>query len=743
MVRATAALLIAAAGLSAAAQDRLPMLPGYEQHQRMAPLIAGSWTSGAISPHWASDGRSFTYTLGGRAYRFDLATLRSSALALGPQRQLPGPRATGPDDTRQSPGPRATAQENAPQQEMPGDPIAGCPVAAIARGRQAFCELSPDGTHKAFVRDRNLWLANVDGSNETRLTTDGSEASRVKYGIASWVYGEELGQRTGIWWSPDSAKVAFYRFDESRVRDYYLAMNQAALQDTLDVEAYPKAGSPNPVPDVLVYDLTTRRTNRIDVRDGRPFDDVVLGHYVYNVRWRRDSTELLLNRANRRQQLVEFSACLASTGKCRRIVREESSTGWIDTEGAPSPRWLSDDRRFIWESSRNGWVNYYLYDLDGVLLAALTRNEFDAANILKVDEAAGVMFYAARDGDNFMKIQVHRVGLDGRGDVRLTDPAFSHSAVACRAGAPDPAAGAGADCPISPDNRFVVDVFQRHDRPPASQVLDAETGKVLARVADGDTTRMEALGFRPAELFTYKSADGATTLYGEISVPSNFDPAKKYPMLVPVYGGPNSFGDLPSESFVPPNPTAEYGFLIAKVTYRGVPGTGRRGADALYMKLGRTEIDDMAEGVKALWTRPYVDKTRVGIFGTSYGGYASLMAMLRYPDVFAAASSSSPVTDWRNYDTVYTERYMWTPQENAIGYDAGSAMTYAANLKGRLLLYYDTADNNVHPSNSLQLIRALQAAGKSFDLQVGPDLPHGALNADRMMEFFIAELVGR
>jgi dipeptidyl-peptidase-4 len=385
-------------------------------------------------------------------------------------------------------------------------------------------------------------------------------------------------------------------------------------------------------------------------------------------------------------------------------------------------------------------VNYYLYDLDGVLLAALTRNDFDAANILKVDEAAGVMFYAARDGDNFMKIQVHRVGLDGRGDVRLTDPAFSHNVGACRATPPD-AAATGADCAISPDNRFLVDVFQRHDRPPSSQVLDAERGKILARVADGNTTRMDELGFRPAELVTYKAADGVTTLYGEISLPSNFNPAKKYPMLVPVYGGPNSFGDLPSESFVPPNPTAEYGFLIAKVTYRGVPGTGRRGADALYMKLGRTEIDDLAEGVKALWARPYVDKTRVGIFGTSYGGYASLMAILRHPDVFAAASSSSPVTDWRNYDTVYTERYMWTPQENASGYDAASAMTYAADLKGRLLLYYDTADNNVHPSNSLQLIRALQAAGKSFDLQVGPDQPHGALNADRMMEFFIAELV--
>ena len=194
------------------------------------------------------------------------------------------------------------------------------------------------------------------------------------------------------------------------------------------------------------------------------------------------------------------------------------------------------------------------------------------------------------------------------------------------------------------------------------------------------------------------------------------------------------------ETFVAPNPLAEYGFLIVALDSRAVPGLGKRTLDAIYQKLGQTEIDDMTEGVKALSSRPYVDKRRVGIFGSSYGGYASAMALLRYPDVFAAAASSSPPTDWRNYDTIYTERYMWMPQENKAGYDAGSAMTYANALKGRLLIYYGTADNNVHPSNALQLIKALQGAGKSFDVQVGPDQGHGAVNQDRMMEFFIDAL---
>jgi len=251
----------------------------------------------------------------------------------------------------------------------------------------------------------------------------------------------------------------------------------------------------------------------------------------------------------------------------------------------------------------------------------------------------------------------------------------------------------------------------------------------------------ELQGFKKAEQFSYKAADGTTTLYGQISFPSNFDPAKKYPVLVPVYGGPVAFGNIPTESFAGPNSTAEYGFLVVSVMYRGVPGTGKRAADALYLKLGQTEMDDMAEGVKALWTRPYVDKARVGIYGTSYGGYTSAMEIVRHPEVFAAASASSPPTDWRNYDTIYTERYMWIPDENKSGYEAGSVMTYARNLKGRLLLYYGTADNNVHPSNSLQLIRALQLAGKNFELQVGPDQPHSGVDNRRMMEFFIENLV--
>lgn len=311
------------------------------------------------------------------------------------------------------------------------------------------------------------------------------------------------------------------------------------------------------------------------------------------------------------------------------------------------------------------------------------------------------------------------------------------------AGAPAPAPRASTNCGISPDNKYFVDVYQTHNTPPATRLADATAGSTIAVVAESDLTKFIALGLKKVEMFTYKSADGSTTLRGLIHFPSTFDPAKKYPVLVPVYGGPASGSNTARETFVTPSALTEYGFLVVNLDSRAAPGMGKRTLDHIYLKLGQVEIDDMAGGVKSLWSRPYFDKARVGMYGTSYGGYSSLMTLLRYPDVFAAASASSPVTAWEHYDTIYTERYMWIPQENTEGYERGSAMTYAKELKGRLLIYYGTADNNVHPSNAMQLIQALMKAGKSFDVQVGPDLGHTGVNQGRMMEFFIETLLLR
>jgi len=679
--------------------DRLRALPGFAEYSRMQDELrkAPAFESGAVDVVWADDTRTLTYVKSGRSRQFDLTS--KTDVDAGPA----SPPRLGPARTPSEAGP--------------------CPRVPVERGRQSACAASPDGTRRAIYRERNLYLSRADGGEATAITTDGSTTARIKYGVASWVYGEELDQTTAIWWSPDSRKVAFYRFDERPVRDYYLQMDQTGFQDTLDVEAYPKAGTDNPIAEVLVYDIESKRTITLDVRDGRPFTDDVVGHYVFAMQWAADSSELRMHRTDRKQQTMELVGCSPVTTKCRRIIREESATGWV--ENRPTFRLLSDGRRFIWGSDRTGWRNYYLYDLSGRLINPITSTSgFDASTVVKVDEPQGTLFYMAGDGDNFLKPQLHKVGLDGRGDRRLTDPGFAHRVT------------------VSPDGRYFSDVFQTHDEPPVTQILTTD-GVPVATLARSDLSRFQTLGLRKHEMFAYKAADGNTGLLGSIAFPASFDASKKYPVLMAVYGGPGDRDQSPTETFAEPSLTTEFGFLVVSLSTRAMPGLGRRTLDSLYRKLGQTEVDDFAEGVKALATRPYVDRSRIGILGTSYGGYVALLALLRYPDLFAAASASSPVTDWRHYDTIYTERYMSLPKDNAEGYDKGSAIQYAGALRGRLLLYYGTADNNVHPANSLQFIQALNRAGKSFEVQVGPDAGHSAVPSGRMMEFFVENLIAR
>lgn len=671
-------------------QDRLATMPRYQRFEQKRQVLFSSVHRNDIVPAWSQDGKSFGYASGGKYYKFDLATL--TATESKPEIQNNNNGNGGRRQGRRNPD----------------------------RGRQFSEVFSADGKLKAFYRDRNVWLSDADGKNERQITTDGSVASRIKNGQASWVYGEELGVREAMWFSADGKKLVFYRFDESKVPDYFLAMNQISIQDVLDVEAYPKAGAPNPSVDLVIYDLADHTQKMADVR----FANADLGHYVYDVRWSPDGSELLFNRTNRKQNVMEVCACNPTTGACRTVVHEEWLPSWV--ENHPQIQWLEDKpgkpREFLILSERTGFKNIFRGDMSGSPLQPITHNNFEMGNIVRVDEGRGVIYYTGRDGENPYKIQLHRIRMDGTGDTRLTDPAFSHSTN------------------VSPDGKFIVDNAEKIDVPPVSRLLDAN-GKVLKELSKADITEFEEQGFKKVERLKFKAADGVTDIYGYAMYPSDFDPSKKYPLVVECYGGPET-GNT-TERFSLPSAYTELGFIMAWFDNRGTNGRGKAFMDAVYGKLGVTEIDDQAAGVKYLAQRPYVDGNHVGICGTSYGGYTSVMCILRHPEAFQVSVAGSPVTDWRNYDSIYTERFMGLPDanENAKGYEAGSAMTYASNLKGHLMLYYGTADNNVHPSNTFQLVHALESIGKSYDLQVGPDQGHSAINTNRQWEYFIDYLI--
>jgi dipeptidyl-peptidase-4 len=673
------------------AQERLSQMPNYERYRTMPGKLRSAVVYGRVEVHWSPDGK-FAYFQQGEAWKqVDLGTgtVRDSQKPTLPERQT----------------------TSGGRQQNRGFP---------ERGRQFTVDFSDDGQWKAFYRDRNLWLSKVDGSEEKAITTDGSEKTRIKYGTGTWVYGEELGQREAIWFSPDSKKVAFYRVDESKIPDYYLTSKIAAYQNTLYTEAYVKAGGNNPIVDLFIYDLASGKTVAVDARNGQPFTDDSIGHYVYAVSWSPDSKELWFNRTNRLQNQMEWASANPETGAVTPIIRENWPTGW--TENKPGIRWINNGQQFLWTSERNGYANYYLYNKGGKLANAVTKqNAGEAGSIVDIDEKGKVLYYYARSGPNPHFVQFHRVTFDGTGDRRLTNPDFYHQVS------------------LSPDRKFFVDTYDRPDAPASMQIVRVSDGKVITKLAEGSLEKFKQEGGKPVELFTYKAADGLTPLWGEIHYPSNFDASQKYPVLVSTYNGPES-GTIGGR-FEVPMAIAELGFICVQLETRGGANRGKAFKDQAYLKLGFTEIDDLAAGIKALSARPYVDGGRVGIFGTSYGGYSSVMALLRYPDLFHAASASSSVTDWRHYDSIYTERYMGLPTTNKAGYDAGSAMTYAKDKKGALLLYFGTLDDNVHPANTYDLINALNRAGKNYQLQVGPDQGHTGVRFDRMLEFFIEELI--
>lgn len=588
------------------------------------------------------------------------------------------------------------------------------------RGLQALSATAPDGRRVAHCRDGNVVITG-GAEGDVQVTTEGSPAVRgVRFGNASWVYGEELDQSTAMWWSPDGRYLAYYHFDDSAVREVPMLTRLTTVRPSIELLPYPKPGEPNPIARLEIFDTQTKQRATVEVGDDRE-------QYVYDIRWSPDSSSLLFNRTNRHQNHLEVMVADPASGATRTLITERQET-W--QENHPPTRFLADGRRFIWESERSGFRQFELWDLEKGLIGPLTSGDFPVQSIVRLDEEAGLLWYTAFGSETLINPQLFVVALDGRGQRRLT-PKDRHY----------------GSFTIARDGKWFTAVEQFVDQAPELQLFQVDDGsRAGAATTDAsaggprahavvqptvlqprDPAAWSSRGVVAPEFFTCMAADGVTPLYGVLHKPSDFDASRKYPLLIDVYGGPGV--QTVNTRAASPDPRTEFGLLVARVDNRGTPGRGKAFDGATYLRLGGPDIDDQAAAAKCLAQRPYVDGARIGITGHSYGGYATIMALLRHPEVFRVGVAGAGVTDWRQYDTIYTERYMRTPQENAEGYDAGSAVELASQLQGKLLLIHGMVDDNVHATNLFELADALQEADRPFEMMLFPKADHGVRGA--------------
>jgi len=580
------------------------------------------------------------------------------------------------------------------------------------RGRAYGDVLSPDLKYRAFTRNFNLFVKDMDGT-ETALTTDGTED--LRNGFPDWVYPEELGQYQAFWWSPDSKKIAFMQFDEKPVTKYPIVHDVQPIP-RIELLGYPKPGGNNPIVRLFVVDVPTKKIVRLDTGDD-------LDVYLYRGQWTLDGREFTYHRLNRFQNKVELFAADPATGKTR-LFLTDTDPCYLDE--STDLVFLKDGQRFLWTSERSGWREIYLYELaSGKLLKQLTNAKLPVSGIQGVDEARGLVYFSGQEANGTQR-HLYRVKLDGTGFVKMTKEPGSHMAN------------------LSPTFDHYVDSFSSFDQP-AKATLYAVDGKEVKVLSPGTVTKefLDLKLIKP-EHFMFKSADGQYDLDGLLYFPAHFDPGDKYPLILSIYGGPGSKGVTNSYKMTDGSQAlAQLGFLVAVCDYRGVSGRGKAFQNLHYMKLGQVELEDHVAFVKALGQRPYVDTTRVGVTGHSYGGYFTCLALLKEPDVFHVGVAGAPVTDWRNYDSIYTERYMRRPQDNPDGYEKGSCLTYAKNLKGKLFIHHGAVDDNVHPGNTTQLVQALLKENKAFDMMIYPEQQHGIAfprYAASRVEYFIEHL---
>lgn len=559
---------------------------------------------------------------------------------------------------------------------------------------------SPDNKWVAYTRNNNLFVMEVATKKEMQLTTDGNDS--IMNGYASWVYYEEIlgrgGRYRAFWWSPDSKRIVYMHFDDSPVPVFpiYVIKDQHGY---LEKERYPKAGDKNPHVKIGVVSIDNPKTVWADFNEK---DDQYFGQPI----WTPDN-RLWVQWMNRGQDNLKIYEVDQATGSKKEIYHEKQET-WIDLDETARIEFLPSGKSFILKSDKDGWENLYLHDMNGKLLNQITTGNFWGTVILKVDEKAKQIYIRARK-ENSARFDLYRVGLDGKGLTRLTFGDYSHNQVS-----------------ISPTGKYFITTYSNVSTPTKMALVDAK-GKIVRELYDSKGADFNAYNIPKTEIRRVKSSDGQFDLPVSITYPVNFDPNKKYPVLVSIYGGPNAGTVYDTWRSVNNNSQwwAQEGMIQVAFDNRSSGHFGKKGLNQIHRQLGKHEIEDYMDCAKWMRQQPWVDSNRIGITGGSFGGYITCMALTYGSDVFNYGIANASVTDWQFYDTHYTERFMDTPQENPEGYKATSVMTYADKYKGLLRIVHGTTDDNVHMQNSITLINRLQDLKKHFEFMVYPNERHG------------------
>ncbi|WP_026999977.1 S9 family peptidase [Eisenibacter elegans] len=578
--------------------------------------------------------------------------------------------------------------------------------------KQSNATLSPDGSRVAFVRNNNIYIVTLNDLRETAVTTDG-KANEIINGMADWVYEEEFSFTQALFWSPDGQRLAYYRFDERQVPEFNMQMWPDALYPQDYRFKYPKAGEPNAIVSIRVYEVANAKTQTIDL--GNETDI-----YIPRINWTTQPDLLSIRRMNRLQNQLELLHANLNNGQVSTILTEKAPT-YVDLDFTDDLTYLADGKQFIWSSERSGFKHLYLYDMQGKLVRPLTEGNWEVQQFLGIDEKRKTLYYTSNE-PSATERHLYAIGLNGKGKTRLTQPAGVHS------------------IDFSHDFKYYVNTYSAANLPTQVGLHTAPDGKLVKVLQDNQDLQARLKDFRvqPKEFMTVKAADG-TDLNAWIIKPHNFDENKQYPLLMFVYGGPGSqqvMNQWDSFNYFWYQVLAEKGYVIACVDNRGTGGKGEQFKKITYGQLGKHEVADQITAAKYFGSQPYIDANRIGIWGWSYGGYMSSLCILLGNDVFKAAIAVAPVTTWRFYDTIYTERYLGLPQQNAKGYDEYSPLLHADKLKGNYLLIHGTGDDNVHFQNAVALQNALIKAGKQFQSFFYPDRNHGIYGGNTRLHLY-------